>query len=183
MPFYPGPGLGGHCIPIDPFYLSWKAHEYGIHTRFIELAGEFNVSMPAYVIQKASEALNDGAKPVRGSRVLVLGLAYKPNVDDMRESPSFALMNRLKELGAEVDYHDPHIPVIKPTREHGAWTGKESISWTEENVRSYDLAMIAIHHDALDLCQLLEWCDLIVDTRNAAATVGRKPFSGRVYKA
>lgn len=183
MPFYPGPGLGGHCIPIDPFYLTWKAHEYGLHTRFIELAGEVNVSMPAYVVQKTTEALNERAKPVNGSRILLLGLAYKADVDDMRESPTFDLMDRFHRLGAKVDYHDPHIPVITPTREHDAWTGKESIPWTEEAFRSYDVVVLATHHGAFDMQQLVDWADLIVDTRNAVVKSGITPREGQLRKA
>ena len=118
MPFYPGPGLGGHCIPIDPFYLTWKAREFGQHTRFIELAGEINTRMPEHVVHRVADALNSQRKSINGSRVLILGLAYKPNVDDERESPSYVLMDLLQERGAEVDYYDPYVPVIKPTREH-----------------------------------------------------------------
>src|SRR5262249_2805417 len=118
MPFYPGPGLGGHCIPIDPFYLTWKAREYGKHTRFIELAGEINTHMPQHVVHRVADALNSQQKPISGSKILILGLAYKPNVDDDRESPSYALMDLLSERGAQLEYYDPHVPVIKPTREH-----------------------------------------------------------------
>ena len=135
MPFYPGPGLGGHCIPIDPFYLTWKAREFGQNTRFIELAGEINTAMPMYVVNRAAEALNARRKPVNGSRVLILGLAYKPNVDDDRESPSYVLMDLLKERGAEVAYYDPYVPVIRPTREHPHWAGTRSVSWDRETVR------------------------------------------------
>ena len=167
MPFYPGPGLGGHCIPIDPFYLTWKAREYGMHTRFIELAGEMNDSMLDYTTGKVVEALNEKGKSVKGSRVLVLGLAYKPDVDDMRESPSFHLMDRLQARGALVEYHDPYIPVITPTREHGCWTGKESLAWTEEEIKSCDAVLIATKHASVDYQQLAEWCDCIIDARNA----------------
>src|SRR5438034_1275055 len=134
MPFYPGPGLGGHCIPIDPFYLTWKAREYGQNTRFIELAGEINTSMPAYVISRTIEALNHHRKPLNGSRVLVRGLAYKANVDEMRESPAFHLMDLLRTRGAETAYYDPHIPVIGPTREHGNWQGFRSVAWNSETI-------------------------------------------------
>src|ERR1700726_3282198 len=137
MPFYPGPGLGGHCIPIDPFYLAWKAREFGKHTRFIELAGEINTSMPQYVIHQLNEALNTDKKSVNGSKVLVVGLAYKPDVDDMRESPTFVLLDLLKAGGAEVAYYDPHVPEIGPTREHGEWQGMKSIEWKEEVIRSF----------------------------------------------
>jgi UDP-N-acetyl-D-glucosamine dehydrogenase len=183
MPFYPGPGLGGHCIPIDPFYLTWKAHEYGLHTRFIELAGEVNVGMPGYVVQKTTEALNGRKKAVNGSKVLILGLAYKANVDDMRESPTFELMDRFKALGAEVDFYDPHIPVVTPTREHADWTGKASAEWSEASIKSYDAVVIATHHQALDLAQLLEWADLIIDTRNAIVKSGKEGKLGQVHKA
>jgi UDP-N-acetyl-D-glucosamine dehydrogenase len=121
MAFYPGPGLGGHCIPIDPFYLTWKAREYEQNTRFIELAGEINTSMPDYVVGRVAEALNAGGKPIKGSRILIVGLAYKPNVDDERESPSYRLLEKLKHRGATVAYHDPYVPVIRLTREHPHW--------------------------------------------------------------
>lgn len=167
MPFYPGPGLGGHCIPIDPFYLTWKAREYGQATRFIELAGEVNTSMPRYVIQRCSEALNSHRKPLNGSKVLVVGLAYKANVDDMRESPSFILMDLLKEAGAEVRYHDAYIPVVSPTREHAEWTGVQSVEWSKEEVSSFDLVLISTAHSNLNYHELGQWSELIVDTRNA----------------
>ena len=181
MPFYPGPGLGGHCIPIDPFYLTWKAREYGRNTRFIELAGEINTSMPEHVVQRVSEALNSQRKALNGSRVLVLGLAYKPNVDDERESPSYALMNLLSERGAEVEYHDPYVPTIKPTREHSHWAGKHSVPWDRKNVESFDLVLIATNHACVDYQILAEWARCIVDTRNAMA--GTRVASGKVWKA
>lgn len=166
-PFYPGPGLGGHCIPIDPFYLTWKAREYGVHTRFIELAGQVNRAMPEYVVQRTMAALNDKGKAVKGSRILLLGLAYKADVDDMRESPTFELLDRFSALGADVDYYDPYIPEIGPTREHAKWQGKKSVSWSRKAVSTYDAVVLATHHRALDLAQLASWADLIVDTRNA----------------
>ena len=169
--FYPGPGLGGHCIPIDPFYLTWKAREYGVHTRFIELAGEINRGMPDYVVHRAMEALNSRGKPVKGSKVLLLGLAYKANVDDMRESPTFALLDGFKRLGAEVSYYDPHVPVVGPTREHMNWAGVRSVEWSEEVLRAQDCVVISTHHAAFDLTQLAAWSDLIIDTRNAMASV------------
>jgi UDP-N-acetyl-D-glucosamine dehydrogenase len=181
MAFYPGPGLGGHCIPIDPFYLTWKAREYGIHTRFIELAGEINEAMPEYVITRVADVLNNHRKAVNGSRVLVLGLAYKSDVDDMRESPTFHLFDHLKQRGAIVDYYDPHVPEITPTREHAAWTGKKSIQWTEANVSSYDLVLISTHHKKVNLDQLAAWAPVIVDTRNALVNTATKP--GQVTKA
>ncbi|MBL4576125.1 MAG: nucleotide sugar dehydrogenase, partial [Opitutaceae bacterium] len=146
MAFYPGPGLGGHCIPIDPFYLTWKAREYGHNTRFIELAGEINTAMPEYVIDRTVEALNFHRKAVNGSKVLVLGLAYKPNVDDDRESPSYILMNLLQERGAEVSYYDPYVPVIRPTRDHPHWTGVRSVSWDSATLKEFDAVIIGTNH-------------------------------------
>jgi UDP-N-acetyl-D-glucosamine dehydrogenase len=180
-PFYPGPGLGGHCIPIDPFYLTWKAREYGVHTRFIELAGEINRSMPDYVIHRSMEALNSRGKPVKGSRILLLGLAYKSNVDDMRESPTFALLDGFKRLGAEVAFYDPHVPVVGPTREHMNWAGVRSVEWNESIIRAQDCIVISTHHAAFDLAQLAAWSDLIIDTRNAMAGTATAP--GQVVKA
>jgi UDP-N-acetyl-D-glucosamine dehydrogenase len=142
MAFYPGPGLGGHCIPIDPFYLTWKAREYGMHTRFIELAGEVNASMPDYVIAKVVEALNRKGKAVRGSKILLLGLAYKADVDDIRESPSLVLIERLEALGAKVDFNDPYVPVIPVTREHAALLGRESRPVSGD----YDCLVVATAH-------------------------------------
>ncbi len=167
MPFYPGPGLGGHCIPIDPFYLTWKAREFGQNTRFIELAGEINTGMPRFVIERTAEALNRQKKPLNGSRILALGLAYKADVDDMRESPTFIVMDLLKGRGATVDYYDPFIPVITPTREHAAWTGTRSVVWNEQTVRSYDAVVICTAHSGLDYAALARWSPCIVDTRNA----------------
>jgi len=167
MPFYPGPGLGGHCIPIDPFYLTWKAKEIGHPTRFIELAGEINTEMPTYVISRLALALNALGKPVNGSRVLVLGLAYKSDVDDTRESPSFELITKLSEMGAQVDYSDPHIPRTVPTRKHDLQL--ESVELTPESIRSYDAILIATAHSAFDYEQLAEHTSLIIDTRNAMA--------------
>jgi UDP-N-acetyl-D-glucosamine dehydrogenase len=169
--FYPGPGLGGHCIPIDPFYLTWKAREFGLHTRFIELAGEINRSMPAYVVSRCTEALNKAKKSVNGSKVLVVGLAYKPNVDDERESPGYELMDRLTEMGAQVSYHDPYVPVIPPSREHGHWAGTQSVAWNEETISQFDLVLISTWHDCLDVDQLGDWAKSIVDTRNATAAL------------
>ena len=180
-PFYPGPGLGGHCIPIDPFYLTWKAREFGVHTRFIELAGEINRAMPDYVIHRTMEALNARGKPVKGSRILLLGLAYKADVDDMRESPTFALLDGFKRLGAEVAYHDPHVPVVGPTREHMEWAGHQSLPWTRENIAAQDCIVISTHHKAFDLADLAAAADLIIDTRNAMA--GIPTSAGQVIKA
>jgi len=181
MPFYPGPGLGGHCIPIDPFYLTWKAREYGQHTRFIELAGEINTSMPQYVVQRIAEALNAKRKSLNGSKVLIMGMAYKPDVDDDRESPSYVLMDLLKQQGVEVGYYDPHIPMIRPSREHGHWAGRKSVSWARDVVSSFDLILISTHHKAVNYQELAKWADCIVDTRNAMAEVKSRP--GQVWKA
>jgi UDP-N-acetyl-D-glucosamine dehydrogenase len=167
MAFYPGPGLGGHCIPIDPFYLTWKAREYQKSTRFIELAGEVNVSMPDYVVLKLTEALNARRKPVNGSRILLVGLAYKAEVDDARESPGYTLMDKLKERGAELAYYDPYIPTIRPSREHGHWAGMECVPWSEVEIRKYDAVLIATAHKVVNYTELSQWAELIVDTRNA----------------
>ncbi|MEY2409672.1 MAG: UDP-N-acetyl-D-glucosamine dehydrogenase [Verrucomicrobiota bacterium] len=181
MPFYPGPGLGGHCIPIDPFYLTWKAREFGQDTRFIELAGEINTAMPRYVVRRTEEALKASGKTVRGSRILLLGLSYKPNVDDVRESPAFVLLDLLKDAGADVAYHDPHVPIIRPTREHGHWTGTKSVDWMEKVVCSFDAVLICVAHRAVNYQELAEWNDCIVDTRNVMATVATRP--GTIWKA
>ncbi|MDD4101559.1 MAG: nucleotide sugar dehydrogenase [Kiritimatiellae bacterium] len=166
MAFYPGPGLGGHCIPIDPFYLTWKAREYGQSTRFIELAGEINTRMPEHVVNRVAEALNTVKKPLNGSKVLVLGLAYKANVDDDRESPSYVLMELLKGRGAEVSYYDPYVPVIRKTREHPQWAGTRSVEWNQATVSAYDCVLIATAHASVDYAQLAAWAPLVVDTRN-----------------
>lgn len=166
MPFYPGPGLGGHCIPIDPFYLSWKAREFGVETRFIELAGEINTAMPNYVIDKVISALNEQSKSVRGARILILGLAYKPNVDDDRESPSYVLIEKLEALGAQVDYNDPHIPVIQPTREHANLVGRKSSEITDD----FDLILLATQHREYSAIDFSGFQCPIVDTRNCVAT-------------
>jgi UDP-N-acetyl-D-glucosamine dehydrogenase len=171
MPFYPGPGLGGHCIPIDPFYLTWKAREYGQHTRFIELAGEINTRMPQYVVNAIANALNTHRKAINGSKVLILGLAYKPNVDDERESPSYVLMRLLAEQGAQVAYYDPYVPVIKPTREHPQFAGTKSIEWNRATIESFDLVLIATNHSSVNYHELGKWAQCIVDTRNAMARV------------
>jgi UDP-N-acetyl-D-glucosamine dehydrogenase len=161
--YYPGPGLGGHCIPIDPFYLTWKAREYGVHTRFIELAGEVNASMPDYVIAKIGAALNDRKKSIKASRILVLGIAYKRNVDDMRESPSVILMERLRDLGAEVDYSDPHIPVFPKLREHRF--DLKSVVLTPGALASYDCVLLATDHARFDYEMIRRHAKLIVDSR------------------
>jgi UDP-N-acetyl-D-glucosamine dehydrogenase len=181
MPFYPGPGLGGHCIPIDPFYLTWKAREYGQNTRFIELAGEINTAMPIHVINRTVEALNAHKKSANGSRVLVLGLSYKPNVDDDRESPSYVLMELLQKRGAEVAYHDPYVPIIRMTREHPHWAGTRSVEWNRQTVEGFDAVVIATNHQSVNYEELASWSTCIVDTRNAMA--GIKTTNGQVWKA
>lgn len=170
--FYPGPGLGGHCIPIDPYYLTWKAREVGKSTRFIELAGEVNHSMPDYVVQRTVLALNDRGKAVHGSRVLVLGLAYKPDVDDVRESPSFELIEKLEELGAKVDYNDPHVAKTHKMRHHDLQM--HSVPLTPQSIQSYDCVMIATHHAAYDWQMVADNAKLIVDTRGAMRNVKGK---------
>ena len=181
MPFYPGPGLGGHCIPIDPFYLTWKAREFGQHTRFIELAGEINTAMPAYVVHRVADALNERQKAVKGSSILVVGLAYKPNVDDERESPSYVLMEMLSERGAKVAYYDPYVPVIRPTREHAQWAGTKSVAWDRETISGYDLVLISTNHACVNYQELADWAGCIVDTRNAMVKTPTRP--GQVWKA
>jgi UDP-N-acetyl-D-glucosamine dehydrogenase len=181
MAFYPGPGLGGHCIPIDPFYLTWKAREYGQLTKFIELAGEVNAAMPHHVISRVAEALNAGRKPINGSRVLLIGLAYKANVDDMRESPTFVLMDDLTRRGAVVEFYDSYIPIVTPTREHDNWTGKKSIAWSKEEITGFDAVVIATAHNNVDYRQLAAWAQLIVDTRNAMSTIPCR--LGQLWKA
>jgi UDP-N-acetyl-D-glucosamine dehydrogenase len=163
VPYYPGPGLGGHCIPIDPFYLTWKAREYGLDTRFIELAGEVNRNMPEWVVGKITEALNQRSKPVRGSRVLVLGIAYKKNVDDMRESPAVALMELLRAKGAEIAYSDPHVPVFPRMREH--YFDLKSTALTAEAIAASDCVVVATNHDVFDYELIMRHSKLIVDTR------------------
>ena len=163
VPYYPGPGLGGHCIPIDPFYLTWKAREYGMHTRFIELAGEINSAMPAYVVEKTMDALNEAGKPLRSSKVLVLGIAYKKNVDDMRESPSVELMELLQAKGAEVAYSDPFFPNFPKMRKHQF--DLQSVELTAEAVASFDVVLLATDHDAFDYELIQSSSQLVIDTR------------------
>jgi UDP-N-acetyl-D-glucosamine dehydrogenase len=169
VPYYPGPGLGGHCIPIDPFYLTWKAREFGVHTRFIELAGEINHRMPEWVVQKLSAALNARGTAVRGARILVLGIAYKKNVDDLRESPSVELMDQLMQLGARVEYSDPHIPAFPHLRR--GYFKLKSVRLTPAALRRYDAVLLATNHDAFDYALIAKHAKLIVDTRG----VYRKP--------
>jgi UDP-N-acetyl-D-glucosamine dehydrogenase len=169
MPFYPGPGLGGHCIPIDPFYLTWKAREYGHATRFIELAGEINTAMPDHVVAKAGEALNSVGKPIKGSRILLLGLAYKADVDDDRESPSYVLIEKLEAKGAHVDYHDPYVPVIRPSREHSHLAGRKSVPIDA----CCDLVLISTAHSPFKTHDFSKLKSPLVDTRNCVAPNNR----------
>jgi UDP-N-acetyl-D-glucosamine dehydrogenase len=166
MPFYPGPGLGGHCIPIDPFYLTWKAREFDIPTRFIELAGEINTHMPYHVIQKTLETMNARGVILKGSKILLMGVAYKKNVDDLRESPSFKLWQLLEEKGAVIDYHDPYCPEVPKLREYPQYCGRKSVSL--EHLDRYDLVLIATDHDSVDYQAIAQKARLIIDTRNAA---------------
>jgi UDP-N-acetyl-D-glucosamine dehydrogenase len=173
MPFYPGPGLGGHCIPIDPFYLTWKAREFDITTRFIELAGQINTRMPYVVVNKLAESVDRiVGKGLTGSRVLMCGLAYKKNVDDMRESPALKLIELIESRGAHVDYHDPYIPVIPMTREHAELAGRASVALNAETLGSYDAVLIATDHDNVDYAELVKHSKLVVDTRNSCARAG-----------
>ncbi len=170
--FYPGPGLGGHCIPIDPFYLTWKAREFDIQTRFIELAGEINSAMPRRVVAKLEEALGKHlGKPLSGATVLLLGLAYKKNVADMRESPTFKLMEILEKRGAITAYHDPHISEIAPTREHAEFTGRKSIDLVADKLRKFDVVLLSTDHDEVDYDLVAREAKLIIDTRNRFADV------------
>jgi UDP-N-acetyl-D-glucosamine dehydrogenase len=180
MPFYPGPGLGGHCIPIDPFYLAWKAREFGRCTRFIELAGEINTGMPHYVVERLVGALNERGRAVRGSSVLVMGLAYKANVDDTRESPSFELIELLRRKGAHVDYSDPHVPVAVPVRKHDL--EMTSVVLTPEAVATYDVVLISTAHTAVDYAMVARHARVVVDTRNAMAPHAEE-MGSRLVKA
>ena len=182
MPFYPGPGLGGHCIPIDPFYLTWKAREFDMPTRLVELAGEINTAMPGHVVSVCIEELNARfAKGLNGAKVLLVGLAYKKNVGDIRESPGLTLIRLLEERGAKVDYLDPHVPVITMTREHPEIAGRSSVAGDAGTFARYDLALIATDHDAVDYAALVENSRLVVDTRNVCARKGIQ--SEKVVKA
>jgi UDP-N-acetyl-D-glucosamine dehydrogenase len=172
MPFYPGPGLGGHCIPIDPFYLTWKAREYGVTTKFIELAGEINTAMPDFVVQRAMEVMNEMGKPLRGARVLMLGLAYKANVDDDRESPSYHLIEKLEARGAIVSYNDPFIPVIRPSREFARYAGRKSV----EVSPAYDLILVATPHDVYRTLDFSSYTVPLLDTRNIVVKRNRLYF-------
>ncbi len=174
MPFYPGPGLGGHCIPIDPFYLTWKAREYGVATKFIELAGEVNIGMPDYVISKVMDALNTKGKSVNGSKILILGIAYKKNVDDMRESPSNELMKKLEEKGAQISYSDPHVPKFPKMRDYKF--NLKSIELTPEAISKFDCVLVATDHDKFDWEMIEKNAKLIVDTRGKYTVDNKKSF-------
>lgn len=179
MPFYPGPGLGGHCIPIDPFYLTWKAREFDISTRFIELAGEVNSDMPYYVVNKLAEALNNFRKSINGSKVLILGMSYKRNIDDLRESPSLKLMDILHDRGATVDYNDPYIPELWHTRKYQF--NNKSVELTPENLKAYDAVLVSTDHSDYDWDSIVEHAQVVVDTRNAAVNV--KNHREKIFKA
>jgi UDP-N-acetyl-D-glucosamine dehydrogenase len=183
MPFYPGPGLGGHCIPLDPFYLAWKAAEYGGWTRFIELAGEINTQMPRYVIQQLAKALNEEGKPLKGAKVLLLGLSYKANIDDTRESPSFELMEQLRDAGAEVAYCDPHFPQTPKTRKYAF--SLTSVACDSESFAQHDAILVATAHDEFKDLRLFKDVPLVVDTRNVLAPLMREGGQGprRLVKA
>jgi UDP-N-acetyl-D-glucosamine dehydrogenase len=179
--FYPGPGLGGHCIPIDPFYLTWVARKFGMNTRFIELAGEINTHMPRYVAGRIAEALNDHAKPIRGSRILILGVAYKKDIDDIRESPALELMELLLAQGAAVSFHDPHVQAIPPTRRHPELAGINRAELTPATLQTQDCVVIVTDHSSYDWNLVAANAPLIVDTRNVMSSVSTS--TGRIYKA
>jgi UDP-N-acetyl-D-glucosamine dehydrogenase len=182
MAFYPGPGLGGHCIPIDPFYLTWKAREFDITTRFIELAGQINAAMPQYVITRLADELDRRfSKGLNGARILILGIAYKKNVDDMRESPTLKLMQLLESRRARVDYFDPYIPEVPKTREHPEFAGWRSISFDPSGLSAYDAVLIATDHEGVDYKTLVDRSRLIIDTRNVCERCGLR--SEKVVKA
>jgi len=180
QPFYPGPGLGGHCIPIDPFYLTWIARQYGVSTRFIELAGEINTAMPAHVVNRVAEALNDDGKPIKGSRVCILGVAYKKNVDDPRESPAFTILELLRDRGAMITYSDPHVPVLPAMRHHSIRLTSEPL--TEDFLAAQDCVLIVTDHSAFNYEWIVRHSRLVVDTRNATANI-TSPDRARIVKA
>ena len=178
-PFYPGPGLGGHCIPIDPFYLTWKAHQYELPTKFIELAGEVNTSMPDYVVDRICDALNQAEKSIKGSRLLLLGMAYKPNIDDYRETPALKVMHKLLERGAVVDYNDPFIPSI-PSGTRQTDLQPRSVELAAETLAGYDCCVVITNHDCYDYQWIVDNSSIVVDTRNACVDVVSEK---RIYKA
>lgn len=179
-PFYPGPGLGGHCIPIDPFYLTWKAHQFEMPTKFIELAGEINTSMPEYVIERIGDALNSARKAVNGSRILLLGMAYKPNIDDYRETPALKVMQKLIDRGAIVDYNDPFIPSI-PSSTRQTDLQPKSVELTSDKLAEYDCTVVITNHDCYDYQWIVDNSSIVVDTRNACVAISRG--KEKVFKA
>ncbi len=182
MAFYPGPGLGGHCIPIDPFYLTWKAREHEIVTRFIELAGEINTNMPHYVVDRLVEALDrSSGRGLNGARILVIGMSYKKNIEDTRESPSLKLIELIEKRGAKVDYHDPYVTEIPRTREYAQLAGRRSVELTADNLSDYDAAVISTDHDCIDWKHVARSAKLVVDTRNVCARSGA--VNGNIAKA
>jgi UDP-N-acetyl-D-glucosamine dehydrogenase len=182
MPFYPGPGLGGHCIPIDPFYLTWKAREYGLSTRFVELAGEINTEMPRHVVERLAQALDaDTGKGLNGARILVLGIAYKKNVDDTRGSPAFVIIEMLEARGATVAFHDPYVTEIPPTRDHASLVGRRSVDLDDKTLSEFDAVLIVTDHDAVDYELLVAHSRLVVDTRNVMRNVAA--HRDRIVKA
>ena len=182
MPFYPGPGLGGHCIPIDPFYLTWKARAFDISTRFIELAGEVNRAMPYHVVDRTAATLDArSGRGLHGARILIIGVAYKKNVDDTRESPGLKIIELFEARGATVDYHDPHVPAIRPTRQHGGLTGRCSVPLERETLSGYDAAVVVTDHDGVDWQAVADAVPIVIDTRNALS--GVQDHDGRVVKA
>lgn len=181
MPFYPGPGLGGHCIPIDPFYLTWKAREFHQNCKFVELAGEINTAMPEYVAARVSEALNEDKKSIKGSHVLVIGIAYKANVGDDRESPAYRILDLLVQRGAQVAYHDPHVPELTDPHYQETIGKLSSIPWTAENLRRFDCTVIVTAHANIAFGDLPKYCRCIVDTRNVMETIAKE--GSRIWKA
>jgi UDP-N-acetyl-D-glucosamine dehydrogenase len=175
MPFYPGPGLGGHCIPIDPFYLSWRAKKFNVDTHFIELAGVVNRAMPGLVVEKLDEALEKHeGKRLKGADILIMGVAYKKNVDDLRESPALEIMELIQHQGGRVSFHDPYIPEILPTREHAELQGMRSVTFDRDTISKFDAALIATDHSNVDYASLVSWSRLVIDTRNATKNVHRE---------
>jgi len=175
MPFYPGPGVGGHCIRVDPYYLTWKAREHGISTRFIELAGEINIAMPKHVISRLMEELNLRHKKALGDcRILLCGLAYKKNIDDLRESPSMELLHILEEHGATVDFYDPFIPEVPHTHDFPQYEGRKSVGWDIKEIKKYDAAIIATDHSFVDYAALVEAVPLTIDSRNSTKDLSKK---------
>jgi UDP-N-acetyl-D-glucosamine dehydrogenase len=173
MPFYPGPGLGGHCIPIDPFYLTWKSREFGLPTRFIELAGEINTAMPRHIVGRLAEALDrKSGIALSRAKILIIGLAYKKNVSDVRESPSFQLIELIEERGGKTEFHDPHVPIVPVTREHAGLAGRRSAELNAESLGGFDAVLISTDHDEIDYAAIASHSRLIIDTRNAIARRG-----------